>query len=71
LSFFVVQNDDLDADDGPVDGTMASQPLDIHSNFPTEVFGNVDAYDGDNLVAPPNKVSTVHLCVVILRLHVM
>jgi hypothetical protein len=72
LSFFVVQNDDLDdADGGPVDGTMASQHQDIHSSLPTEVFGSVNAYAGDSLVTPPCKVCTVHLCNIILRLYIM
>jgi hypothetical protein len=70
--FFVVQNDDLDdANCGPVDDILGSQQQDIHSSFPTEVFGTVDAYTGDNLVTPPCKVCAVHLCNIILRLHIM
>jgi len=72
LSFFVVQNDDLDdANGGPVDGILGSQQQDIHSSFPTEVFGNTDAYAGDNLVTPPCKVWTIHLRNIILRLYIM
>jgi hypothetical protein len=70
--FVVVQNDDLDdADGGPIDGTLASQHQDIHSSLPAEVFGNVDAYAGDNLVTPPCKVCTIPHCNTILSLHIM
>lgn len=72
MSFFVVQNDDLDdANGGPGDGILGSQQQDVHSSFPTEVVGNGDTYAGGNLVAPPCKVCTVHLCSIILRLHIM
>jgi hypothetical protein len=72
LSFFVLQNDDLDdANGGAVDGILGSQQQDVHSSFPTEVFGNVDTYAGDTLVTPPCKVCTIHLCNIILRLHIM
>ena len=60
-----------DANGGPVDGILGSQSQDIHSSFPTEVFGNGDAFTGDNLVTPPCKVWTIHLCNIILKLHFM
>ncbi|XP_069674323.1 condensin complex subunit 2 isoform X2 [Periplaneta americana] len=52
-----VANDDLDdGDDGPVDDMLPSQQ-DVHNSFVLEGSGHLDAFQGDNLVAPPNKVA--------------
>jgi hypothetical protein len=68
MSFCFVQNDELDdADDGPVDDLLASQQQDVHNSLSVEGFGNMEAFSGDNLVAPPNKVCTVPHCNVIHR----
>jgi hypothetical protein len=54
--FYVVQNDDYDeVDDGPVDGSLPSQHQDVHNSFAAEGSGNLEAFVGDNLVAPPSK----------------
>ncbi|KAJ4449682.1 hypothetical protein ANN_01086 [Periplaneta americana] len=54
-----VANDDLDdGDDGPVDDMLPSQQ-DVHNSFVLEGSGHLDAFQGDNLVAPPNKVLAV------------
>lgn len=60
MVFCVVQNDDLDdADDGTVDGLLASQHQDVHNSFAAEMCRNLETFAGDNLVAPPSKVRTM------------
>jgi hypothetical protein len=64
----VVQNDELN---GPVDDLLASQQQDVHHSFAVEGSRTNEAFAGDSLVAPPNKVCTVPHCKIIYRFHIV
>jgi hypothetical protein len=60
-----------DADDGPVEGLLASQHQDVHNSFAAEACTNLEAFAGDNLVAPPSKVRTLPHHYMIHRFHIV
>lgn len=65
------------ADDGPVDILLASQHQDVHNSLTADGCRDLDTFAGDNLVAPPSKVSTVlhhniiHRFYIVPKLHCM